>query len=227
MPPVLLVGAVAFGLSVCPAYAATPSEWEFVFSAETSDATDPALLDATWTYSYDYTAQTFDITVQNQTVNPPAAFTLSELFFNMTDGLFTDIDLAAGQPDFSTATLTKGPSNKTKADGFGEFDFFVDLVEPPDNNAGIDPGTLGTVSFTITDGADVSAYTLFSELTDGIEWRWAAVKWTQGIAEDGRLLEETDDSTYATPTPEPCTFALLLCTGPALFAVTRRRRQNP
>ncbi len=222
--------AIILAASVYPAHA--DSTWTLPpFSKESSDGTDPGLLNATWTFGYDHSAQTFDITVQNQTVNPPAAFTISELFFNIT---IPEIDSVQFHSyTYPTAPVNFGPTltdandgggQPTKADGFGVFDFWLDLGK---GNAGTAAGDTATFHFEILDGKgpNVGAQALFGELTDGMLWRYAAIKWTQGVADDASVLEEDDDSAYSTPTPEPCTLGLLLCTASAFFAVARRRRR--
>jgi len=206
------VGTVLVGVAFVPYANADLID----FSGEMSDNDAPlAYFDATIAYDYDALSGILEITLANLTSNP-AAYTISELFLNVSDDV-TGLSLV-GNGGFSGADLiaydSKHPS-RTQAGGFGDFDWKLDLGQ---GNAGLAADTSATFSLDVT-GLDVTAAGFFSGLSwdGGLTPAAGALKFTQG---------PSDDSVYTTPgdsvVPEPASI-VLLGIGVVGFLLLRKR----
>jgi len=205
---IFILGAATCALSGYPAHAVDPTTWELPFSWDTSDETDPALLDATWTFTYTPGETTFDVTIENQTT-APAEYDINRFYFNINPALFTG-DLSLDTDPIGTGVL----GNIERADGYGMFDFEVDFG----GGNGYGPGT-ETFSFS-TDGAITApnARALFDQLSTippGSRPRVAVIKWIAGPG---------DDSAFSS-TPEPCTLLLLAASAGFVGLAKLRRRK--
>ncbi len=176
-----------------------PDTGTITFSGELSDNDAPIeYFNATYEYSYDPGSCLFTLTVYNETA-APHAYTVSEVFFNVSDDVLglTLVDNGG----FSGATL----SQYRNADGFGTFDYKLDLGS---GNTGLAAGGVATFVFEVcSESCDLTLADFFS----GLSWGGgrtpaeAAIKFTQGPC---------GDSVYAIPgqpqvVPEPATNMLL------------------
>ena len=170
------------------------------FSGELSDDDAPIeYFNATYEYSYDPEYCLFTLTVYNETA-APNGYTVSEVFLNVSNNVLglTLVD----DGGFSGATL----SQNKKADGFGFFDYKLDLGS---GNTGLPAGGVATFVFQVN-GENCCDLTL-ADFFSGLSWGGgrtpaeAAIKFTQGPC---------GDSVYAIPgqpqvVPEPATNMLL------------------
>lgn len=192
---------VAAVLLVAPLAAADT----IVFSGELSDNDEPdiSVFAATVNYSFDSGTNILTVEVINDT-SAPKEYTLSELFFNVSDDV-TGLSIF-DDGGFTTAALTTSEN----AGGFGTFDYLFDFVVPGNN--GLAAGDSVTLEFLAT-GAGLTTADFFSGFQTGGGAdkgdAVAAIKFTQG---------PEDDSVYAIPgegpgpgpiIPEPGTMALL------------------
>ena len=198
------VGMVAAGLLLMsPAVTADL----ITFSGALSDNDEPnlAVFSATYDYTFDDLLNVLTLEVTNST---SPAYTLSEVFMNVGSDV-TGLTLT-GNGGFSSATLLANQS----ADGFGTFDYQLDLVVPPSGNDGLASGSSAMFTFAVT-GANLDISDFFSGGTDKSD-AVASVKFTQG---------PRGDSVYALPgegvVPEPATW-LLMAAGLAGLAARRR-----
>ena len=177
------------------------------FSGALSDDDEPnlAVFSATYEYTFDDTLSVLTLEVANLT---SPAYTLSDVFMNVS-GDVTGLTLL-GNGGFSSATLLANEP----ADGFGTFDYQLDLVVPPSGNDGLASGSSAIFTFDVT-GSNLDIADFFSGGTDKSD-AVASVKFTQG---------PQGDSVYALPgkgvVPEPATW-LLMAAGLARLAARRR-----
>jgi len=169
------------------------------FSGELSDNDAPLdYFHANYEYWYDPDFGIFGLTVNNLT---DPGYTISEVFINVSDDVagLTLIDNAG----FYYASLI----SNTRADGFGTFDYELDLGS---GNTGLASGNSATFLFSVTSLVGSDQLTL-ADFFSGLSWGGgrtpaeAAIKFTQGPG---------DDSVYAIPcqpqvVPEPATNTLL------------------
>ena len=171
------------------------------------DELDLSVFTSTVDYAFDPATMMLTITVNNDTLPP---YTISELFFNVSDNVtgLTLVDNAG----FSSASL----SANQKADGFGTFDYLLDIVVPGNNGLAAD----NSVTFILqASGSGLTVSDFFSHGTSRYEDAVASIKFTQGPG---------GDSVYALPTtppivPEPATLTLL---GAAFAGILVWRRSS-
>ena len=205
---VVLVGALAI-----PAGADL-----LTFSGELSNPAEPlSHFDTQVDYNYDSGTGVFAMTLTNLTA-PPPGYTIADVFFNTSDNV-TGLTLADSGAFTHAFLLAHDPLNPslTRADGFGFFDWTLDLGP---NATGLPSGGSATFLFNAT-GSGLTTADFFSGLSwDATRTRSVgAIKFTEGP--DG-------DHIYAIPqhsiVPEPATLTLLGLGAGGLFL--RRRRSN-
>lgn len=191
------------------------------FSGELSDMDQPDLsvFQASIVYDFDPTTNVLTMQVFNNTVYPDG-YTLSELFFNVSDDVTGMTILDNG--GFTRASLTENG----RAGGFGIFDFFFDFQSkgPGGANYGLAPNSSVTLTFRVTgDHLDTSDF-FYGYSTGGGKDKGdaiAAIKFTQGPGDDSVYaiqLTRTDLDVI----PEP-TSLVLLGTGVLGFLIRKKR----
>jgi hypothetical protein len=195
------------------------------FSGSTSDETDPSLLNAEVTFEFTSTNDpgtegTLAITVSNM-----SDFTISELYFNLSENLDTDALAFSGYSDDTGDPLNPELSfqqNKNtegvKAGGFGEYDVLLDFYvkdKKAGHNSGANTGVGSGEEFTfylaVTGSAPLSESDFLVSSSPEL-----VLKFTQG---------PDDDSAFAASgsVPEPGTM-LLLGTGLVCLAGLGRKK---
>ena len=208
IPSSLLVGALVLGAS------ATADAAIIVISTASSDATDPAVLDATFEFSVAFDVLTLSVT--NDT-SAPNTFNMNELYFNGGGGVTGLTPLGALPAGWSFST-------NQVAGIFGTFEFA--LTDPVDN----DPSTImpletETFTFTILGAGpffDTDFTTEFSTIPPGDMPSPVAAKFVFGSGTDPDG-DPGPDSAFG-GVPEPGTLALLGLAG--LLGFGRRRRRT-
>ena len=207
IPSSLLVGALVLGAS------ATADAAIIVISTVSSDATDPALLDATFEFSVAFDVLTFSVT--NDTT-APNTFNINQLYFNGGGGVtgLTPLGALPAGWNFSTNQI---------AAIFGIFEFA--LTGPVDNEPStIMPLKTETFTFTILGAGpffDTDFTTEFSTNPPGDIQSLVAAKFVFGP--DDPENPGNSDSAFG-GVPEPGTVALLGLAG--LLGFGRRRRPS-
>lgn len=168
------------GMAV-PAYAEV-----IVFSTQSSDSTPVDVMDAEVEYSFDAGTNVLTFEVFNNTV-APNGYTLSNLFFNVSDDVTGLSILSNG--GFTGATLAANQS----AGPYGTYDWALDYGS---GNTGITAGNSAVITFAVT-GSNLDITDFFSGLDVGggqdFEAAVAAIHFTRG---------PNDDSSWGTGAPE-------------------------
>ena len=167
-------------------------------SAQSSDETDPSVLDAR--LGFEVNGNTLTLTVFNDTTNP-FEYSINEVYFNGDDLVDLTLDPLPGW----------ALQNGVGADGFGTFDFA--LIDGEGEGDGIAAGDSLVFTFTITGDATKNTFIKnLSTLPPGDKQMTHAAKFFGG---------PDDDSAFGA-VPAPGALALLVVAG--LFARRRRRR---
>jgi hypothetical protein len=225
---VFWAAVVVAGLGVA---APASASLKFTFSGFTSDATDPADLDATMTLTVTPLGATGGLTdlLTVSLTNNSSDFTLAAAYWNYTgDATLASLDPAPQ----GNATLTTSPPPPLSANGFGTYDFLLDLDTM---NNGLAPGG-GMGSWTIdlgVTGVMDSDFDIWSvPMTEGDPVAVAALFFAQGP--DDPEAPGFEDSAFAVPydntggtppnsiVPEPLSAVLV---GTALMGVIAVRRK--
>lgn len=194
---------VAFVLAITAMAGLGTAQADMVyFSGAVSDGDETNLdvFTASIDYSYDPVGNVLTMAVTNSS-NP--AYTLAEVFMNVSSDV-TGLVLT-GNGGFTSASLVQN----TNANGFGIFDYKLDILVPGNNGL----GSPGTATFTFAAaGTNLSTADFFV----GIDEPAGALKFTQGPG---------DDSVYVLPKiiPEPASMTLL---GIGIAALAFRMRKR-
>jgi hypothetical protein len=203
----LLLAALLLGLA-SPALATTIVN----LSSVSSDATDPALLDAEFEFSVAGTTLTLTVT------NTGSDFNINEIYFNAS-GSVTGLTLSSAthsvQGDVSAAWLPIELGSSP--DGFGAFDFGLTDGVGANNPNIIEPGEDIVFVFSISGGG---GYTDADFIVANLNDYTAAAKFVNGP--DDPESPGDEDSAFGA-VPEPLTAWLLAAGLAGLLAAGRKR----
>ncbi len=148
----LLTAAVAL---VCTAGVAKADPITLNLSSISSDATDPALLLASFTFTVT-SSTTLTIEVRNDT-SGPNSFDMSAIYFNFTNAV-AGLGLTAVTDDSDTSVLGvwgyAAPAQGNPIDSMGSFG--ASVITPNNSASVIRPGETFTFTFTFTDNNAVT-----------------------------------------------------------------------
>jgi hypothetical protein len=204
--------AAVIAVILCIFLATQAHALTFNFSDVSSDdaldltPTPPSLLTATM----DLTLLAGDV-LQIDLTNQTADFTISEIYFNYGGSLDIEGSAISGQPsgfggslltDNDPATLFPVPNNNITVNGFGNFNFCLDIDDM--TNAGLAAGATGawTINLGTGSGFNINDFNFLSKIPPGDTQVYAALKFTQGQG-------ELDDSAFGAVVPEPTSLLLL------------------
>lgn len=212
--------AIAMACGVASWLAVGAHAVTITLSQASSDATDPALLDATMDFTLP-AGDTLSLAVANQ-----SDYVINQIFFNGSDDV-SSVTLTAVS-DGSAWAASTGPQ-ATKAGPFGTFDF---AFSSDGNAEGIASGETVTFTFAIggpcaatltCDEADFVGPDTFSAPPPPTHLAQAAAKFVQGPGDDSAFGASTGDE-FPPVVPEPAAGVLMGMGLAGLFLAGRRRR---
>lgn len=173
------------------------------FSGASSDETDPDDLTA----AVNFTAGTnLEIDISNLSL-----FSIAQLYFN-ANGTIGSLAFDSGSSPNANWSITQGPSNNTKADGFGTFEWLIDFGSGSDRLLG------GTTNLILDMATSASAEAIETAIKTTLSvppppdnLAFAALKFEAGPGGDsafGSTVGDGDSS--GNPIPEPSTLMLFI-----------------